>query len=617
MNNPSFDVSPIEGAIVLREHPGFSLNGIVVNQHRFVRRPDGYEFVEMIATNNVENPPLVRTIFQLSISTLRRLENEGILSKYRLFLSSKSGYPAWHTTATNVVCLHQFAKNHIGHGKGQISVDHINQNKLDNRIDDEVCNLRIATQSEQNLNRNLSPTVMNPILSAAVGSIIPIQIRDEKQKDAFLAYRHLLVSDDPNFQPVFPHNMYMINEEDARKQFIVIDTHRAMREDGWLGCKAGKPEVKRWTSSKSLDVDLKSKLLTALEVYHHLDVHRQVPDHVRNERALNGNAIGEAPFGKANYFTYSAARHQWNVGERHPIIGGDKRGRITGVKGEYLTDKERLFDVIEKLERQAMAKSIPFAFPSFSRAPPGLEADYNHWKVERKTPQYQLDLERRKSRTKNEGYKKRSANNLVKKSAPKRTKVTKWDSLTLKEICKIAAEQMKLSEVKMTILMECFTDPISLGTAESANIPPRSMPLDFTPSFEAAETFVEKWSNSKDTFLFWITDFSKLKNLIELGKAGKKSARTSARDLVAKIIDNPKRLLFGASLKCIPGDLKQKLVHLEMQGTNIRNDPNFDSQASKELLAKLNVTRASDSLCESVYPRDSVAGFLKNYNWIK
>lgn len=47
------------------------------------------------------------------------------------------------------ISLHQLILGHVGHGKGGKSIDHINQNKLDNR----TANLRIVSQSLQNMNR--------------------------------------------------------------------------------------------------------------------------------------------------------------------------------------------------------------------------------------------------------------------------------------------------------------------------------------------------------------------------------------------------------------------------------------------------------------------------------
>jgi hypothetical protein len=230
-------------------------------------------------------------------------------------------------------------------------------------------------------------------LIAAVRAIDANQISKPEQRAAFLAYVYLFVNNGtPDFVPSFPPNMYRRIEETDRKDYIIIDNHSAMLDPGWLGCKTldgqPNPSAKIWTSNKTLETSLTAKFLLALEVYHHLDLHGQVPESMRVVRTVNGHSKSSADstLPRAAYFTWNQKQERWSVGKGHPLANG----RV--ISGDHTRNPRtvKLFMMIKKLEELAQSQRQVFVFPSFNV--PGIAGEYEAWKSGRPSVKLQEEI---------------------------------------------------------------------------------------------------------------------------------------------------------------------------------------------------------------------------------
>lgn len=107
------------------------------------------------ATDNETGLPAAILYCQPGVFTIVDLDRLADISAAGVWSIMSNGYPGTHTTETggerSMMTLHSFLMGHRGHGvsAGRILVQHINKDRLDNRM----ANLRLVNQRQQNLLR--------------------------------------------------------------------------------------------------------------------------------------------------------------------------------------------------------------------------------------------------------------------------------------------------------------------------------------------------------------------------------------------------------------------------------------------------------------------------------
>ncbi len=187
------------------------------------------------------NPGNFTIIDKDCLTRIRTVNNKQIS-----WFVGKNGYAGCRTTINEkdtVLNLHQYLMNHYGNGRGQSSIDHINRNKLDNRLS----NLRITTQSVQNENRD-------KVSRHKTAKSLPDEIKDEILPKFIVYYKEKV-------------------SNDTYREFFTVEGHplQKLKENGTDNEQTKQLNARRWATTKSNRIGIKDKLEQAKYYVEELD----------------------------------------------------------------------------------------------------------------------------------------------------------------------------------------------------------------------------------------------------------------------------------------------------------------------------------------------------------
>jgi hypothetical protein len=235
--------TPIPSGFIIKER----IDGIVNDMGKAAGLEQNWGY-KIIDTENKEcillycNPGIYTIIDNDSLDKIRNVNGKKVS-----WFVGKNGYVGCRTVMNGkdtVLTLHQHLTGHYGHGRGKESIDHINRDKLDNRM----INLRVTTQSIQNENRD-------KVRRHKSAKELPDEIKDITLPKFVVYYKEKVSGD-------------------TYREFFTVEGHplQKEKEKGTENSQTAQLKSRRWATTKSNRVSITSKLESAKLYINELDL---------------------------------------------------------------------------------------------------------------------------------------------------------------------------------------------------------------------------------------------------------------------------------------------------------------------------------------------------------